>query len=70
LHVAACAQQQGGVAAFVDAEHGLDPTWARKCGVNLEKLLVSQPNSGEEALEITELLVRSGSVDVIVVDSV
>ncbi len=70
LHVVASAQQDGGVAAFVDAEHALDPTWARKCGVNLENLLVSQPNSGEEALEITEMLVRSGSVDAIVVDSV
>jgi recombination protein RecA len=70
LHVVASTQQGGGVAAFVDAEHALDPTWARKCGVNLENLLVSQPNSGEEALEITEMLVRSGSVDTIVVDSV
>ncbi|MCH7813246.1 MAG: recombinase RecA [Planctomycetes bacterium] len=70
LHVVASAQAEGGVAAFVDAEHALDPTWARKCGVNLEQLLVSQPNSGEEALEITEMLIRSGSVDVIVIDSV
>ena len=70
LHVVASAQHEGGVAAFVDAEHALDPTWARKCGVNLEQLLVSQPDSGEEALEITEMLIRSGSVDVIVVDSV
>ncbi|HUU83038.1 MAG TPA: recombinase RecA [Phycisphaerae bacterium] len=70
LHAVACAQQQDGVAAFIDAEHALDPTWARKCGVNLEKLLVSQPNSGEEALEIAEMLIRSGSVEVIVVDSV
>jgi len=70
LHVAASAQQNGGVCAVVDAEHALDPTWAKKCGINLESLLVSQPDSGEEALEITELLVRSGSVDVIVVDSV
>jgi recombination protein RecA len=70
LHVAAAAQKEGGIAAVVDAEHALDPGWARKCGVNLEKLLVSQPDSGEEALEITEMLVRSGSVDVIVVDSV
>ena len=54
----------------MDAEHALDPTWARKCGVNLEQLLVSQPNSGEEALEITEMLIRSGSVDTVVVDSV
>jgi recombination protein RecA len=70
LHVIANAQLDGGVCAFVDAEHALDSTWAKKCGINLERLLVSQPNSGEEALEITELLVRSGSVDVIVVDSV
>jgi recombination protein RecA len=70
LHVAAAAQKAGGIAAVVDAEHALDPGWARKCGVNLETLLVSQPDSGEEALEITEMLVRSGAVDVIVVDSV
>ena len=70
LHVAAEAQKAGGVAAIVDAEHALDPMWARKCGVNLERLLVSQPESGEEALEITEMLVRSGSLDVIIVDSV
>ncbi|MCO6438459.1 MAG: recombinase RecA [Phycisphaerae bacterium] len=70
LHVAASAQRLGGIAAVVDAEHALNPGWAKKCGVNLEKLLVSQPESGEEALEITEMLVRSGSVDVIVVDSV
>jgi recombination protein RecA len=70
LHVAAEAQKRGGVAAIVDAEHALNPGWARKCGVNLEKLLVSQPDSGEEALEITEMLVRSAAVDVIIVDSV
>ncbi len=70
LHVIAAAQQAGGVAAFVDAEHALDPTWARKCGVRLEPLLVSQPDSGEQALEITEMLVRSNAVDVIVIDSV
>ena len=70
LHVAAEAQKAGGVAAIVDAEHALDSIWARKCGINLEHLLVSQPESGEEALEITEMLVRSGSLDVIVVDSV
>jgi len=70
LHAIASAQRGGGVAAFVDAEHALDPTWARKCGVKLEQLMVSQPNSGEEALEITELLIRSGSVDVVVIDSV
>jgi len=70
LHIAACAQKEGGVAAIIDAEHALNPGWAKKCGINLEKLLVSQPESGEEALEITEMLVRSGSVDVIIVDSV
>lgn len=70
LHVAACAQRDGGVAAIVDAEHALNPGWAKKCGINLEKLLVSQPDSGEEALEITEMLVRSGSLDVIIIDSV
>jgi len=70
LHVAAEAQRCGGVAAMVDAEHALNPVWAKKCGINLETLLVSQPESGEEALSITELLVRSGSVDVIIVDSV
>jgi recombination protein RecA len=70
LHVAASAQREGGVAAIIDAEHALNAVWAKKCGVNLEQLLVSQPDSGEEALEITEMLVRSGSVDVIIVDSV
>ena len=70
LHVAAAAQQEGGVAAMVDAEHALNPAWAKKCGINIEKLLVSQPESGEEALEITEMLIRSGSVDVIIIDSV
>jgi len=70
LHVAAEAQKRGGVAAIVDAEHALNPVWAKKCGVNLEKLLVSQPESGEQALEITEMLVRSAAVDVIIIDSV
>jgi recombination protein RecA len=70
LTVAANAQKQGGVVAFVDAEHALDPTYARKIGVNLDALLVSQPDSGEQALEIVELLVQSNAVDVIVVDSV
>jgi recombination protein RecA len=70
LHVAAEAQREGGIAAMVDAEHALNPAWAKKCGVNLEQLLVSQPNSGEEALEITEMLIRSGSLDVIIIDSV
>ncbi len=70
LTVAANAQKSGGVAAFIDAEHALDPTWAKKIGVNIDELLVSQPDTGEQALEICELLVRSNAVDVIVVDSV
>jgi len=70
LHVIASAQKGGGVAAFIDAEHAMDPTWARRIGVNLEDLLVSQPDTGEQALEICELLVRSNAVDVVVVDSV
>jgi recombination protein RecA len=70
LTVAANAQKEGGVAAYIDAEHALDPSWARKIGVNIDDLLVSQPDSGEQALEICELLVRSNAVDLIVVDSV
>ena len=70
LHVVAQAQKAGGIAAFVDAEHALDPSWAKKLGVELEGLLVSQPTSGEEAMHITEMLIRSNAVDVIVVDSV
>ncbi|MEM8757128.1 MAG: recombinase RecA [Planctomycetota bacterium] len=70
LTVAAHAQKNGGVAAFVDAEHALDPSWAKKIGVNIDELLVSQPDTGEQALEIVELLVRSNAVDLIVVDSV
>ncbi|RMH14420.1 MAG: recombinase RecA [Planctomycetota bacterium] len=70
LTVVANAQQAGGVAAFIDAEHALDPSWARKIGVNIDDLLVSQPDTGEQALDICELLVRSNAVDVIVVDSV
>ncbi|AEB11091.1 recombinase RecA [Marinithermus hydrothermalis] len=70
LHIIAQAQKRGGVAAFVDAEHALDPVYARSLGVNVDDLLVSQPDTGEQALEIVELLVRSGAVDVIVVDSV
>jgi recombination protein RecA len=70
LHVIAEAQKKGGVCAFVDAEHALDTVYARKLGVNLEDLLVSQPDTGEQALEITDTLVRSGAVDVLVVDSV
>jgi len=70
LHVIANAQKQGGIAAFVDAEHALDPSYARKLGVNLDDILVSQPDCGEQALEIVETLVRSDSVDVVVIDSV
>jgi recombination protein RecA len=70
LHVVAQAQKQGGIAAFIDAEHALDPSWAKKLGVDLETLLVSQPGSGEEAMHITEMLIRSNAVDVIVIDSV
>ncbi len=70
LHIIANAQARGGLAAFIDAEHALDPEYAQKLGVNLDDLLVSQPDFGEQALEITETLVRSGSVDVIVIDSV
>ncbi len=70
LHVIASAQKQGGVAAFIDAEHAMDPTWARKLGVQLDQLLISQPDTGEQALEICEMLIRSNAVDVIVIDSV
>lgn len=70
LQVIAECQRKGGVAAFIDAEHALDPVYAEKLGVNLEELLISQPDTGEQALEIADMLVRSGSVDVIVVDSV
>ncbi len=70
LQVAAQAQKNGGTVAFVDAEHALDPTYAEKLGVNVDELLVSQPDTGEQALEITDMLVRSGAVDVIVIDSV
>ena len=70
LHVVAEAQRAGGVAAFVDAEHALDPVYAAALGVDVDQLLVSQPDTGEQALEIVELLVRSGAVDVVVVDSV
>ncbi|HVT27201.1 MAG TPA: recombinase RecA [Lacipirellulaceae bacterium] len=70
LHVAAQAQKAGGIAAMIDAEHAFDPSWAKKLGVDLEMLLVSQPSSGEEAMQITEMLVKSNAVDVIVVDSV
>ena len=72
LHVVAQAQgqRQGGIAAFIDAEHALDPTWAKKLGVDLETLLVSQPGNGEEAMQITELLIKSNAVDAIIIDSV
>jgi recombination protein RecA len=70
LHVVANAQKSGGTAAFIDAEHAFDPNYARKIGVNLDELIVSQPNSGEEALSICEQLCKSGALDVIVVDSV
>ncbi|MCK8824262.1 recombinase RecA [Fuchsiella alkaliacetigena] len=70
LHIIAEAQKEGGVAAFIDAEHALDPNYARNLGVDIDELLISQPNTGEEALEICEALVRSGAVDLIVIDSV
>ncbi|MBF0583536.1 MAG: recombinase RecA [Magnetococcales bacterium] len=70
LHVAAEAQKLGGVAAFVDAEHAMDPTYARRLGVDVDQLLISQPDTGEQALEIVDMLVRSGAVDLVVVDSV
>ncbi len=70
LTVAANAQKLGGVAAFIDAEHALDPSWAKRLGVNLDSMLVSQPDTGEQALEICEMLVRSNAVDIVVVDSV
>lgn len=70
LHAIAEEQKKGGVAAFVDAEHALDPTYAAKLGVNIDDLLVSQPDTGEQALEITDMLVRSGGIDILIVDSV
>jgi recombination protein RecA len=70
LHVVAEKQRQGGICAFVDAEHALDPSYARKLGVDVDELLISQPDAGEQALEITDTLVRSGAVSVVVVDSV
>ena len=70
LHIVAEAQKGGGVAAFIDAEHALDPHYARKLGVDIDNLLISQPDTGEQALEIAEALVRSGAVDVVVIDSV
>ena len=70
LHVAAQAQKQGGIAAMIDAEHAFDPSWGKKLGVELETLLVSQPNTGEEAMQICEMLIKSNAVDVIIIDSV
>lgn len=70
LHVVAEAQKQGGTCAFIDVEHALDPVYARKLGVNIDELLISQPDTGEQSLEITDTLVRSGAIDVLVVDSV
>src|SRR3954466_9164574 len=69
-HVMAEAQKLGGVAAYIDAEHAFDPEYAARCGLNLDALLISQPDSGEQALEIAETLVRSGALDVVVIDSV
>jgi len=70
LHAVASVQKQGGIAAFIDAEHALDTVYARKLGLNCDELLVSQPDTGEQALEITDMLVRSGAIDIIVIDSV
>src|SRR6266850_470553 len=70
LHCVAEAQKKGGICAFVDAEHALDPVYARKLGLNVDDLLISQPDTGEQALEIADTLVRSGAVDVLVIDSV
>ena len=70
LHIIAEAQKKGGIAAFIDAEHALDPTYARELGVNIDELLVSQPDSGEQALEIADMLVRSAALDLVVIDSV
>ncbi len=69
-HIIAEAQKMGGIAAFIDVEHALDPDYARRCGVNIEELYISQPDTGEQALEIAEALIRSGAVDVVVIDSV
>jgi recombination protein RecA len=70
LHAVASAQKNGGIAAFVDAEHALDPEYAKKIGVDIDALLVSQPDTGEQALEITDMLIRSGAIDIVVIDSV
>ncbi|MBN2238523.1 MAG: recombinase RecA [Dehalococcoidales bacterium] len=69
-HVIAEAQKKGGIAAYIDVEHALDPSYAKRCGLNVDELLISQPDTGEQALEITDALVRSGAVDVVVIDSV
>jgi len=70
MHVVAEAQREGGIAAYIDAEHAMDPTYAKALGINIDELYISQPDSGEQALEITEQLVRSGSMDVVAIDSV
>src|SRR5207244_4578807 len=70
LHVVAEAQRGGGTCAFIDAEHALDPAYARKLGVNIDDLLISQPDTGEQALEIADTLVRSGAIEILVIDSV
>nr|MCR5690632.1 DNA recombination/repair protein RecA [Eubacterium sp.] len=70
LHMVAEVQKQGGIAGFIDAEHALDPVYAKNIGVNIDELYISQPDSGEQAMEITETMVRSGAVDIIIVDSV
>lgn len=70
LHTVAEAQKQGGIAAFIDAEHALDPVYAKALGVDIDNLIISQPDTGEQALEITEALIRSNAIDIIVVDSV
>ena len=70
LHTVAEAQKNGGIAAFIDAEHALDPVYAKALGVDIDNLIISQPDTGEQALEITEALIRSGAIDIIVVDSV
>ena len=70
LHTVAEAQKQGGIAAFIDAEHALDPVYAKALGVDIDNLIISQPDTGEQALEIAEALIRSGAIDIIVVDSV
>lgn len=70
LHIIAEAQKTGGIAAFIDAEHALDPVYAKKLGVDIDNLLISQPDNGEQALDIADALVRSGAIDVVVIDSV